>query len=397
MRLMKVLLTMLVLTVSSFATKAQVEGFVERFYVTVLDRASDKDGLEYWTNNLLSGSQSGADIARGFIFSWEFTNRDTNNEEFLYVLYRAFFNREPDSGGFNVWTSQLEQNYSRNTILDGFLFSKEFSNLCEEYGISPVESKFHHYTNNGDDTVRDNITGLIWQDSGFVADENQKRTLEDAKSYCNNLSLANYNDWRLPNMDELLQITDKNRYDPAIDTSVFKHTSSGIYWLDNIHNSYNIGVNFYDGDELAGVGVSNTAFVRCVRGTAPTASFTLSDSENIVIDNNTHKEWQNSDEVANISFNWSEAIFYCENLILDGKDDWRVPEVNEVYTIVNRDDTSTNNYYSLFKSHESAQGYWVSNTYQANSVNSWIIYFNGTGDAFISPKEQHSAVRCIRD
>ena len=395
MKLMKILLTILVLTVSSFASKAQVEGFVERFYVTVLDRASEQAGLEYWTNNLLSGSQAGADIARGFIFSEEFTNRATTNDEFLYVLYRAFFNREPDSGGFNGWKAQLENNYSRNSILDGFLFSQEFANLCKEYNIEPVTASLHHYTNNGDDTVRDNFTGLIWQDSGFVADENQRRTLAEGITYCNNLSLANYNDWRLPNVDELLQITDKDRYDPAIDTSAFQHIASGVYWFDDIYNSYNKGVNFYDGDEVV-YSPDNINFVRCVRGTNPTANFTLSESQNIVIDNNTHKEWQNSDEVGLIYFTWSEAIEYCERLVLDDKSDWRVPKINEIYYILNRDDSSLNNYYSLFKSHESTQGYWGVETYQPNSVNSWVLYF-GNGDSFITAKDTYQSVRCIRD
>jgi hypothetical protein len=393
---MKILLAILVLSVSIFADKTQVEGFVERFYVTVLDRASEEAGLEYWTNSLLSGSEAGADIARGFIFSSEFTNRATNDYDFLYVLYRAFFNREPDMAGFETWTSRLSEGYSRNSILDGFLFSEEFSILCKEYNIEPVTASFHHYTNNGDDTVRDNITGLIWQDSGFVADENQKRTLEDGKEYCNNLSLANYNDWRLPNVDELIQITDKDRYNPAIDTSVFKHTASGIYWLDNIYDSPNIGISFYDGDELAYV-PDNNNFVRCVRGSVPTASFTLSDSENIVMDNNTHKEWQNSDEVGMVYFTWSNAITYCQDLILDGKSDWRVPDINEIYYIVDRNHTYINNYYIEFKSHESVRSYWGINTYQPNSVNSWIIYFNSGGDSFIEPKDRFSSVRCIRD
>ena len=139
MKLVKLIFIISIITSSIFADRGQVEGFVERFYVTVLDRDSEQAGLDYWSDNLMSGSKAGADIARGFIFSEEFTNRATTNDAFLYVLYRAFFNREPDSSGFNNWTNHLNSGKDRNFILDGFLYSKEFSNLCEEYGIEPIE------------------------------------------------------------------------------------------------------------------------------------------------------------------------------------------------------------------------------------------------------------------
>jgi hypothetical protein len=94
-------------------------------------------------------------------------------------------------------------------------------------------------------------------------------------------------------------------------------------------------------------------------------------------------------------FYWKR--YYCERLVLDDKSDWRVPKINEIYYIVNRDDSSLNNYYSLFKSHEWVQGYWGVETYQPNGVNSWVIYFNGGGDSFITAKDTYQSVRCIRD
>jgi len=123
-----------------FANQAQVQGFVERFYQTVLDRHSDTDGLNYWTNSLLNGERAGADIARGFIFSQEFTNRDTSDQDYLYILYRAFFNREPDNDGYFYWLDNIRNGVSREEVLYGFLYSTEFYNLCQEYGISPIDA-----------------------------------------------------------------------------------------------------------------------------------------------------------------------------------------------------------------------------------------------------------------
>ena len=115
----------------------RVQAFVTRFYQQCLNRLPDPAGLAAWTNNLLSGAQTGADVAQGFIFSAEFANRNTSNAEFLTIMYRAFFAREPDSGGYTAWLNALNGGTSRAAVLDGFTHSTEFANLCRIYGIRP--------------------------------------------------------------------------------------------------------------------------------------------------------------------------------------------------------------------------------------------------------------------
>jgi len=138
MKLLKLIILIIIFISSLVADRVQVEQFVERFYNTVLERSSDSEGLNYWTEELISSRRAGADIARGFIFSSEFITRDINNNEFVNILYRAFFNREADSEGFETWIGQLNSGISRYDILNGFLYSLEFDNLCREYGILAV-------------------------------------------------------------------------------------------------------------------------------------------------------------------------------------------------------------------------------------------------------------------
>ena len=114
-----------------------VQDFVARFYQQCLNREPDPAGLAGWSNALLERRLTGADVARGFIFSPEFIEKKTSNEEFLTILYKAFFNRNPDPGGFNGWLKQLKKGADRSTILDGFLYSQEFIGLCQRYGITP--------------------------------------------------------------------------------------------------------------------------------------------------------------------------------------------------------------------------------------------------------------------
>ena len=116
---------------------AQVEQFVSRFYQVCLERQPDQDGLNKWVDTLLDGTKTGADVAKGFIFSAEFTEKNYNNETFVTILYRAFFDREPDSGGFNSWVSNLNNGTSRQKVVDGFTHSQEFVDLCSKYGILP--------------------------------------------------------------------------------------------------------------------------------------------------------------------------------------------------------------------------------------------------------------------
>ena len=114
-----------------------VQQFVARFYVNCLERQPDEVGLAYWVDSLEDGTRTGSDVARSFIHSQEFQNRGTSDSEYVTILYKAFFGRDPDSGGFTGWMNQLAAGASRDEVLDGFIYAQEFVNLCRDYGITP--------------------------------------------------------------------------------------------------------------------------------------------------------------------------------------------------------------------------------------------------------------------
>jgi len=65
----------------------------------------------------------------------------------------------------------------------------------------------NNFRSNGNGTVSDLATGLMWQQ----ADDGIPRNWEDALAYAENLDLAGYHDWRLPNAKELQSIVDYTR------------------------------------------------------------------------------------------------------------------------------------------------------------------------------------------
>ncbi len=120
------------------------------------------------------------------------------------------------------------------------------------------------FTDNGDGTVTDGNTGLMWQQG-----EAGSMNWEDAIAYCESFSLAGYTDWRLPNIKELESITDDTLYNPTIDTNFFPDAYASDYWSSTTSanvSSHAWTVNFYDGYVHYGADKSYNYYVRCVLG-----------------------------------------------------------------------------------------------------------------------------------
>lgn len=111
----------------------------------------------------------------------------------------------------------------------------------------------NRFVNNGDQTVSDSSTHLMWQKE----DSQNELNWEDAIDYCEALDLANYSDWRLPNAKELQSIVDYTKSpdttnSAAIDTDYFNATliinenaedDYGFYWASTTHQNMMNGKN----------------------------------------------------------------------------------------------------------------------------------------------------------
>jgi len=82
------------------------------------------------------------------------------------------------------------------------------------------------FVDNGDGTITDLATGLMWQ----KADDGIARNWEDALSYAENLELAVYDDWYLPDVKELHSIVDYTRNEPAVNPVLHTTDKGGWFW-----------------------------------------------------------------------------------------------------------------------------------------------------------------------
>ncbi|MEW6260159.1 MAG: DUF1566 domain-containing protein [Thermodesulfobacteriota bacterium] len=120
------------------------------------------------------------------------------------------------------------------------------------------------YIDNGNGTVTDTSTGLMWQKETPV----RTMTWEEALFYCENLTLGDYTDWRLPTFKELRSLVDYSRYTPAINTTFFPDTVASFYWSSTSYAyspDFAWSVFFYDGFDSR-YEKYYSFYVRAVRG-----------------------------------------------------------------------------------------------------------------------------------
>lgn len=112
-----------------------ITGFVTRLYQTTLHRSPDVDGLNYWVQSIGTKQKTPYFAAEQIVRSQEFKNYNYSNDEYVTILYRAFFDREPDGAGKQYWLNRISAGTSREEVLRYFAYSEEFKNIAAGYGL----------------------------------------------------------------------------------------------------------------------------------------------------------------------------------------------------------------------------------------------------------------------
>ncbi len=116
--------------------KEKAEAFVTRLYKLALNRDPETEGLNYWVDQLKQGA-NGHDVAQGFITSEELQNRKLSRPDYVDLMYRVFLDRESEESGKAYWVGEMDKGMRSREVFEGFVYSKEFENLCLDSGILP--------------------------------------------------------------------------------------------------------------------------------------------------------------------------------------------------------------------------------------------------------------------
>ena len=497
----------------------KLKAFISRFYSLILQRDSDDEGMNFWFEKLKSKKSTPNDIAEFFFFSDEMKAKNLSDEDFVKIAYRVFFDREADSEGLSFWSQKIDEK-GKKWVIEAMMESEEFSKITAElfdenkfafppsppsnlkYSIkdsmveldwesitdavsyrlykavdsnksedakmiyegtdtsftdtdtangefytyfatsvdsSAKESAFSdgievelsktrigriilksgqtesfityddgYYQKGADiDYTRDDATGIVtdhttslmWQDN--VKDGGESLVQSEAESYCENLVLGGYSDWRLPSVEEL-ENSASYKYETnwryTIST-VFKNIDSWKFWTST---KYTLDPNSHwvicFGQGFSHVYNNSEVFhARCVRGkdqhlTEPVLK--RDDQKEVVTEDATKLMWQDNSAARSYSATWEGAVNYCENLTFAGYDDWRLPNEKELYFIADR----TKSYPAVYNGFKNtATGfYWTSTTYQRTTDEAWRVGF-GVGRLEHSKKSETAYIRCIRD
>jgi hypothetical protein len=135
----------------------------------------------------------------------------------------------------------------------------------DQVDVTAGAPNLESYTDNGDGTVTDNVTGLMWQQVVSTT----TYTWSQAVAFCPTLKLAGHSDWRLPSRIELVSIVDFGVTSGAsINATYFPSTPGSWFWSSSplAGSSYRAWfVFFFYRCHTSDSVVSDTYNVRCVR------------------------------------------------------------------------------------------------------------------------------------
>lgn len=295
--------------------------------------------------------------------------------------------------------------------------------------------------------TRDNVTGLIWEikrnkdgvakyddphdadniytwydptifppeSAGTPGDGTDTQDFLDA---LNKSKFGGFSDWRLPTVKELAylvnysKVPNTNAWGLAINEDYFPNLlgnepaylndGEDRYWsatelsIDLYHFQYNAWHMFYRLPAWGGTAKDKKAPVMAVRGPKSFEPNYLYNKNGTITDNLTGLLWQKT--VSSDSMNWEEALAYCEGLVLAEQDDWRMPNIKELLSLVDfeRYDPAINR--SYFPGNNLSRNFWSSTSDPRKPGDAGWAYSVDFAWGSIShqSRDGYIPVRCVR-
>lgn len=326
----------------------------------------------------------------------------------------------PDIAGFPIVGTNQTKFFNNTTETTTQSIGDDFYGQNANYpGTTP------NYEDNGDGTVTDMVTGLMWQqtfdhngDGSIDADD--KLSYSDILLVVNTDTTGNYSDWRVPTIKEMYSLMmfsgrdissvtgdDTEGLTPFINTDYFDFAygdteamerlidvqcaTTAVYVSDEVSETV-FGVNIADG-RIKGYGTEmmgqdkmfNYLLVRG-RETYGINEY-IDNGDGTITDAATGLMWMQDD--SDTSMVWKDALSYAENFEYAGYSDWRLPDAKELQGIVDytKSPATTNSatiddvFNSTMIENEAGEDdfpwYWSSTTHESESdgmEGGWGVY-----------------------
>lgn len=209
------------------------------------------------------------------------------------------------------------------------------------------------FTNNGNGTVTDNLTGLIWQQAASATTMNWTNAIH----YANTNTLAGQTDWRIPNINELRSLYDCAAANLSLALSHFSGIQTGFYFsstTDTAQTTQAYGL-YSSGGDITQNSKANSNYVIIVRGssslpkTGQTTSYVsgddgdlergiawpdprfLNNGDGTITDRLTGLMWEQTPGIDTAG--WSSGISHAAGLTTGGYTNWRMPNRNEMFSL----------------------------------------------------------------
>ncbi len=291
------------------------------------------------------------------------------------VAYSANWNPLPDTGvktcfdseGIMVCPSEFEPFYGQDA---------QYASMAQE-----------SYFDNGNGTVTDENTGLLWQ-----SEVQGNKDWNESTAYCNQLDFAGHTDWRLPEIFEWISIITYSRYQPIFHPLFGIHASqrhwSSTPLADDGSQAWYVDTN---GGNIRYLGGSEKGSTKCVRGENKNPGIYVSNGDSVT-DTSTFLTWQQAYAYGGEQRDWEQALAYCESLTLDSNSDWRLPNAKELLSLV--DYTSVNP--SINETYFSGDGgaLWTSTP---DVLGRPVQVVFGKGQSGANSPDSSGYARCVRD
>ncbi|MBR4725980.1 MAG: DUF1566 domain-containing protein [Lachnospiraceae bacterium] len=241
----------------------------------------------------------------------------------------------------------------------------------------------------GGKAVKDNITGLIWDN----AHDDLKLTWKDAKEYIAGLNESAYlgrKDWRLPGREEIRSIVKYDDSQPAVDKALFSGTSNAYYWTAYtdkafIENAW--GIYFGYGCTFTAP-KEKPAHIKAVAGASdafmmPSELRFVKNGDGTITDKVTGLMWMEEETPL---LTQKEALIYCQELDLAGHKDWVMPTLKELATLINLNEGEEWYYKELFpNTNTKPQGFYQSSTVYGGTFG-WGVNFQFGFDGYYADR-----------